>query len=82
MTQNILENKFYMHVVKARPLEAKTKDKTRTLEAKSKAETRTLKAEAKAKDRIFCPRGQGLSSRTPSLTITEKNTSKLNGNLN
>ena len=53
MTQNILENKFYMHVVKARPLEAKTKDKARTLEAKSKAKARTLKA----KDMIFCPRG-------------------------
>ena len=42
-----------MHVVKARTLEAKTKDKARTLEAKSKAKARTLKA----KDMIFCPRG-------------------------
>jgi hypothetical protein len=44
-----------MHVVKARTLEAKTKDKARILEAKSKAKARTLKA--KAKDVIFCPRG-------------------------
>jgi hypothetical protein len=48
-----------MHVVKARTLEAKTKDKARTLKAKA----RTLKA----KDMIFYPRGQGLSSRTTSL---------------
>jgi hypothetical protein len=41
-----------MHVVKARTLEAKTKDKARILEAKSKAKARTLKA--KAKDVIFC----------------------------
>jgi hypothetical protein len=40
-----------MHVVKARTLEGKTKDKARILEAKA----RTLKA--KAKDVIFCPRG-------------------------
>ena len=42
-----------MHVVKARTLEAKTKNKARTLEAKYKAKARTLKA----KDMIFCPRG-------------------------
>jgi hypothetical protein len=46
-----------MHVVKARTLEAKTKDKARILEAKSKAKARTLKVKAKAKDVIFCPRG-------------------------
>jgi hypothetical protein len=51
-----------MHVVKARTLEAKTKDKARILEAKAKA-----KAKVKAKDVIFYPRGQGLSSRTTSL---------------
>jgi hypothetical protein len=51
-----------MHVVKARTLEAKTKDKARILEAKA----RTLKA----KDVIFCPRGQGLSSRTTSLIVS------------
>ena len=44
-----------MHVVKARTLEAKTKDEARTHEAKSKAKARTLKA--KARDMIFCPRG-------------------------
>jgi hypothetical protein len=48
LTQNILENKFYMHVVKARTLEAKAMAKARTLKAKAKA---------KAKDMIFCPRG-------------------------
>jgi hypothetical protein len=56
LTQNILENKFYMHVVKARALEAEAK-------------AWTLKA--KAKDMIFFledPRGQGLSSRTTSLS--------------
>jgi hypothetical protein len=42
-----------MHVVKARTLVAKTKDKARILKAKSKAKARTLKA----KDVIFCPRG-------------------------
>ena len=59
-------NNFYMHVVKTRAHEVKTK--AWNFEAKYKA--RILEAEDKAKDLISCledPWDQGLSSRTTSL---------------
>ena len=52
-------------------LEAKAKAKAWTLKAKAKAKAWTFKAKAKAKDTKFGledPRGQGLASRTTSLT--------------